>query len=614
MKRNLILCLALLLAPAAWATTYTWTGAGEASDGRDWNNAGNWTPNGVPGPGDEAVISQTDNHFIIHMQGTVWALAFSGGMISEGTLTIAGTTSNPGVFQWSGGTISGVVDITVTAGSYWRLLGGGEKSLGPGTIHNAGLASLGAGSLGGSSGAVIDNTGVFAIVGDLPLTYAAHGGPNTATFQNRGTLEKTAGTGAATFDSWNLDTSSNVEVMSGALWLRNSGNLPHTFSEGAQFNGVNGLIRIASASATAPDVAVAWSGHVWIGGNLELGSGADANGGAQLTGHGNFRWTGGSITGDFGSTEVSFDPTVTVTGPDLKSALQEAHLRLNGTTTWDNGDWQLSGATVYNSGTFTASSPGALTFNQAGAVENTGTFVKTGASTTTIQDTFNNAGTMRISEGTLRFDHAQYAGLHQSSGTLSLEGGSLVAYEPTLADGNQRQLVEITGGRLIGTGTLDADVSNAGTIAPGDQAAGTLSILGDYTQTGSGTYVADVLSTADGGFDSLAISGTATLDGTLHLTFADGVDLHGNDRLEVIEYGSHSGEFASVTASNGHDYHVRYDDKAGVLGGAGAGCSSSSGAPWLGGILLVLGLMSARRGRTLHQGPRSGRHESARAL
>jgi len=61
----LLLTLAALSAPAQ-ATDYTW---GLTTDG-NWNVAANWSPNGVPGTGDNARI---DNNSLVNVTVSVTA-------------------------------------------------------------------------------------------------------------------------------------------------------------------------------------------------------------------------------------------------------------------------------------------------------------------------------------------------------------------------------------------------------------------------------------------------------------------------------------------------------------------------------------------------------------
>ncbi len=74
---------------------------------------------------------------------------------------------------------------------------------------------------------------------------------------------------------------------------------------------------------------------------------------------------------------------------------------------------------------------------------------------------------------------------------------------------------------------------------------------GEYVQTASGTLHTEFAHTGGnaGGYGSGLISlfGNATLDGTLKLTLGQGFTPQLGDVLEVLSYGSHTGEFANYT-------------------------------------------------------------------
>jgi hypothetical protein len=72
-------------------------------------------------------------------------------------------------------------------------------------------------------------------------------------------------------------------------------------------------------------------------------------------------------------------------------------------------------------------------------------------------------------------------------------------------------------GTLGGTGTVTADVTNSGIVTPGNS-PGTLTIDGNYTQASGGLLHEELGGPAAGQFDKLAVTGTATLAGTLSIS------------------------------------------------------------------------------------------------
>ena len=125
--------------------------------------------------------------------------------------------------------------------------------------------------------------------------------------------------------------------------------------------------------------------------------------------------------------------------------------------------------------------------------------------------------------GTLQFN---------SSGTTDLTGINLEvgATGQVLGGGFELGL----GAELTGDGLITGDVMNmSGTVAPGSS-PGKLTVEGDYTQGADGTLLIDIWGTGPGeddGYDVLAISGDAMLDGTLEILKSDSFDV-----LEGMEF------------------------------------------------------------------------------
>jgi outer membrane autotransporter protein len=129
-----------------------------------------------------------------------------------------------------------------------------------------------------------------------------------------------------------------------------------------------------------------------------------------------------------------------------------------------------------------------------------------------------------------------------SNGTLAMSGGTLDSPE-----------VLISGGLLTGEGTIIAAGGNTGVCNTGVcntggtvMPIGTLAIQGNYTQTGGGV-LAYQLSPA-GASGTLAVSGVATLGGTLTAGIAPG--LYGlSTNYSVLTAGSVNGQFAQVPSA-----------------------------------------------------------------
>ncbi len=109
----------------------------------------------------------------------------------------------------------------------------------------------------------------------------------------------------------------------------------------------------------------------------------------------------------------------------------------------------------------------------------------------------------------------------------------------------------LDGGVLRGSGQVTGNVTNtSGTVRPGTS-PGTLTVTGNYTQGPGGTLAIDVEGTAQGTeYDHLAVSGVATLNGTLGVVQGAGFDPQLWDTFQFLTSGSRTGTFASLTGSD----------------------------------------------------------------
>ncbi len=131
-------------------------------------------------------------------------------------------------------------------------------------------------------------------------------------------------------------------------------------------------------------------------------------------------------------------------------------------------------------------------------------------------------------------------------GTLNVVAGELIlemdggTYSPV------GTMMVPAGGSLEGTGTIDGDLENGGTVSPG-ASPGTLSVTGAYTQTASGGLEIELGGTVAGtGYDQLVVDGAAALDGTLVVSLIDGFTPAAGQVFTVLQYGSHTGAFEEV--------------------------------------------------------------------
>jgi len=164
---------------------------------------------------------------------------------------------------------------------------------------------------------------------------------------------------------------------------------------------------------------------------------------------------------------------------------------------------------------------------------NTGTYRKSNSTTSSIGTFFSNGGTVDIQSGALAF----FSGYTQTAGETKLNGGGL----------SSSTALNIQDGKLSGTGTVTANVSNSGQVNPG-ASPGILNISGTYTQTSTGTLNIEIGGLTVGTlYDRLAISGTATLSGSLNVSLINNFVPNPVDSFQIISFGSHTGTFSTTS-------------------------------------------------------------------
>jgi hypothetical protein len=157
-------------------------------------------------------------------------------------------------------------------------------------------------------------------------------------------------------------------------------------------------------------------------------------------------------------------------------------------------------------------------------------------------------------------------------GTLSFSNASALSNQGTIVAAAS-STVQVLGGPLAigtgilsGSGTVAGDVLNdAGTVAPG--ASNDLTVQGVYTQGAQGTFGVEVA--AGDSFSHLAVTGNATLAGTLAVDFLAGYTPAVGDSYRILDAtGTCAGTFASVSVAGapaGIGVTVLYDSHGATL-------------------------------------------------
>jgi hypothetical protein len=470
-------------------------------------------------------------------------ITLNGTLVAQ-NLVLAGAqlfgdcTLSEGPILWTGGPISGTVDIPGNV----VLTISGDLNLSGGTLNNAGTVIwTGFGSIGVGGGGAINNSGTFDIRSESTSAFFVTGSIN-----NTGLFRKLAGTNATTVPMGTaFNNSGLVDVQSGTLNLSgtttNSGTfnaasnavvqfqspvsqlIPSTFHTGSAFSGpgpkrfVSGYNQFDGAlSAQNLEVAGGWS-----------------SGSCTFT-DGPMLWTGGALQSLSGMSTAS-NAVLVISGTNDKQLL--GFFTNNGTAFWTgSGRLGLTYGTFVNAGTFVVRSNMTVEpYAADGQFFNRGSFLNEGVSNTMIFGSgipFYNSGTVDVGSGTMAFSHFY----KQTAGVMRL------------ASGNVLGSVIIQGGTLSGYGTITGRVSNGGTVSPGDP-IGALTIIGTYTQTGE--LDIDLGGLAPGAdYDRLIVTGGANLRGVLRVALNNGFMPALGENFSVLSFGSRVGKFDCLIGAN----------------------------------------------------------------
>ena len=500
-------------------TTVNWV---NASSG-DWNTAVNWSGGAVPGSLDNVVINKTPGVKVTLSTGspqitnltvgTGNTLIIQGGTLAViGTGTVAnlnlysgslggpGTVTVSGLMNWSGGGLTGTLNIAAKAALAASMPFNTSFYIAGGTLNNSGIVTQ---SFAGtpnayvgfqlSSGAVINNLagGIWNVANDVWI-YPTDNTPNA--FNNIGTFNKTGGTNTAV---WTLPFSGSgpINVLSGDLNLNGkfAGKLSSiiSVSGGAKLDyGQGGTL--AGTKVNGPgtfnfNAATSLAGTYTFTGLTQIQSGAGAVSFANPTTMTNLNLLSGQLSG---AGPVSVTGATKWTGGGITGTLNiPAHATLAAATPF-NTSFYIAGGTLNNSGTVTQSfagtpnayvgfqlSSGAVINNLAGGIwnvvndvwiyptdntanvfNNIGTFNKTGGANTTVWTLpFSGSGPINVLSGDLNLN-GKFTGKLTSAVSIATKCTLDYAQGGTLA-----------GAKVTGAGTMNfnaaTNVSGAYTFA-----------------------------------------------------------------------------------------------------------------------------------------------------
>ena len=447
------------------------------------------------------------------------------------------------------------------------------------TTVTARVGSLTIGSINGPGGTVIENKG-----GILDVF-------QSLTVQANGTLKSLTGTAANVFHGGTVTNSGIIIGIGGALEMDNGGTVDNNQNAviSGQISGGSSNYGIRGGNTVTGKGVM----HVFNSGTISGGTGILLQAGGTIVNNatGTIEGIGGGGVGiETHGTQVDITNSGAISANSSGviigaggSLTNEAGGSITGTT---NQAIVLTGGneSIINAGTITGGkgvaidatlSSGNTIFSNGGTVNgsvelgagvNTVTLV-TGA---TIKGDLNlgpNSGNELILDGPIEERISQaVTGAISGLGSLSVKGGTWIIDEDlaapvstdvitgTLSLGQSATLTTPAltienGGTLMGIGTIRGNVTNSGVIAPGNP-FGTLTIQGNFAQTNSGIFHLEIGGLAPGDFGVLAVTGQATLGGTLQLVRTGNFHFQPGDKLVFLTANSIAGSFSTIQNLN----------------------------------------------------------------
>ena len=534
----------------------------------------------IDGSGGISTARTTNNDGRIVLNGG--SLTNNSQFASFGTIELrSGGISSPalflnfGNFEWTGGSIGGSFYNT---SSSFVIKGAGRMSVSyGGVVTNSGTITQEAGSslrfndwsYNYFAGSTLNNLAgaTYRLEGDSHILNGVSSGAWNSTdgyghgvFNNAGLLVKASGTGESIIgDQQTFNNSGTVEVRSGSLAILGAGtndNGHFEFSNGGRLRmaavyGYNlvgnltasgdGVFDLASSylnvgagtSATIKDFTdgarfLMSGGSLNVSGDsnaqalltlnltsaakVEMTGGSISASAGSVTNTGNFEWTSGQLTGTFNNSGM----LIVVSGGDL---------------TMGNSVLNNSGILVLQADSrISYGGYGSATLNNPGTLrQSAGAVIQSG-----IQ--FNNTGTVESDGSEMTFA----SGYTQSSGQLVLRNGGSVT-------GN----LDIQGGELTGTGTVNGSVTLAGTLSPGFS-PGSMVINGNLNLQPSAITVLEIAGTLNPGvdYDFVDINGSMLAGGLLQLSLLSGYEnfLSPSTVLTIVTANQITGSFANIAS------------------------------------------------------------------
>ena len=469
--------------------------------------------------------------------GTV---AFGGNASLDNALVILGETGQSGTFL-ANGNVTSTSNLLVSTAS---TVDTGANAVTFSTLQNsAGLTKNGSGTLtftghnaSGNTGAINVTAGTLAVTGTgnlggpTPLTLASGTTFNISGASQGETVGSLTGAGNTTLGANTLtagDGSSTTYsgVISGSGGLAKTGAGTLTLSGANTYTGgttISGGVLSVPFGGNLP-------GNVVDNATLQFVQAAGQNDGdtALISGTGRLVVSGG---GNYaaGHSNTYIGGTNVVAGTFIDGATNGAGI----------GPLNVASGATFTQAAFSQTVSGlsgaGTIISAGGTLTDTGGGTFTGTLTSTASLTKSTSGS-QILDGSSTFTSTTVSGGTLEIGDAANAGARLTS--PTAVT---------SGGTLMGHGIITGNLSNSGgTVQPGGT-IGTLSVQGNYTQNANSALAIELNPTTS---SKLAVSGTASLAGTLALMPDAGNYTAGTQYQILTAAGGVSGRFTSVTNS-----------------------------------------------------------------
>lgn len=530
-------------------------------------------------------------------------LGLAAGVLNVGTntLTLNGATAQTGgsFSSTATGTViynQGSDGQNVLSGTYGNLsFSNFNKVLPAANINILGTFSPGTATGHTTTGNTLTFNGTSAVslpvfpYNNLVLNNAAGATLPAGTTTIGGTLTLTSGTLAVGANT--LIINGNASATGGSLTSAATGTVNYNQPSNGQtvlaanygnltFSNFNKVLPAATIGIAGTFTAGTAVGHT-VAGNTIIFNGASAQTIPAFTFN---NLTLNNAAGAAMSGAVTVGGGLTLTAGTL--AVGANTLTLNGAVTVTGGSLSAaSGTVVYNQGSngqaVLATNYGNLSFSNftkvlpAGTVGIAGVFTPGSAVGHTITGntiSFNGAGAQTVPAFT-------YNNLTTATGGVKTTSGAVNAASATVGAGTtlivaSGSTLTVTGtltnnGTIQGLGTIVNNFTNAGTLSPG-LSPGILNFTGNFTN--SATVNVEIGGTGGAGVnpnghDQVLISGTATLGGTLNVTFTNGFTPVPGNSFVILDAASLTGTFPTVNLPDisPNRWNVSYNNAAGTV-------------------------------------------------